>query len=53
MGSKFTVYWDNNPSVYVRESTLGWLKSDGLVNLHCLILTLITEQASQIKQQML
>ena len=31
----------------------GQHKSDGLANLHCLILTLNTEQVSQIKQQML
>ena len=53
LGSQFIAYTDNNPLAHVKESRLGQLKSDGLVNLCCLILTLNTEWASQIKQQML
>ena len=49
LGSKFTVYMDNNPLAYLRESKLGGLKSDGLVNLHSLILTLNTEQVRSNK----
>ena len=52
-GVKFTMHRDNNPLAYVSESKSGWLKSDGLVNLHCLILILNTEQVSCIKQWML
>ena len=43
LGSEFTMYMDNNPLAYCQEEQIRVGSSDGLANLHCLILILNTE----------
>ena len=48
LGSRFTVYTDNNPLVYVKTSKLGAAQIRWLSELALFDLTLFIEQAEQI-----
>ena len=52
LGSKFTVYTDNNPLAYIQTSKLGASQIHGSVSLPCLILTSFIDWVSLIRPLM-
>ena len=42
LGSKFTIFTDNNPLCYIKPSKLGQHRIIGLANWHCMTLILYT-----------
>ena len=49
LGSKFTVYTDNNPLAYIQTSKLGDPRFDDSASLPCSILTSFIDQARPTK----